>query len=47
MAEAIGVGIIGDHDPNNLTHRVTEEALRHAGAHLGISVSPRLPSFPP
>lgn len=40
MADAVSVGIIGDHDPNNLTHGSTEEALRHAGAHLGISVYP-------
>ena len=38
--DTVSVGIVGDRDPNNLTHRATEESLRHAGAHLGVSVSP-------
>ena len=38
MADTIGVGIIGDHDPNSPTHTATEEALGYAGASLGISV---------
>ena len=38
MADTIGVGIVGDHDPNSPTHAATEEALGYAGDYLGIFV---------
>lgn len=39
MADRVNVGIIGDHDPNNPTHKATEEALGHSGDSLGVLVS--------
>ena len=33
------IGIIGDFDPNSRTHPRTNDALGHAAAHLGITVS--------
>lgn len=39
MADRVNVGIIGDHDPNNPTHKATEEALWHSGDSLGVLVS--------
>ena len=39
MAGRVDVGIIGDYDPDSPTHGATEGSLRHAGAHLGMSVA--------
>ncbi len=33
------IGIIGDFDPNSRTHPRTNEALEHAGAHIGRTIS--------
>lgn len=38
MADTVSVGIVGDHDQNNLTHGATEEAFEHASVSLGLSV---------
>jgi CTP synthase (UTP-ammonia lyase) len=39
MASELKIGIIGDFDPKARTHLSTNEALHHAGAHLGRGVS--------
>lgn len=33
----IRIGIIGDHDPENPTHRATDDAIRHASDAMGMS----------
>ena len=38
MTGNVRVGIVGDRDPNNVTHIATDEALHHAGASLGVAV---------
>ena len=38
MNQPLKVGIIGDYDPNLLSHIPTNEALRHAAAALSVSV---------
>lgn len=36
MTEQVRVGIVGDYDPGNPTHKATEGALEHAAGSLGI-----------
>jgi CTP synthase (UTP-ammonia lyase) len=36
--QPLKVGIIGDFDPNNLTHIATNEALSHAAKALAVTV---------
>ncbi len=36
MEQTMRIGIIGDHDENRLSHRVTDAALRHAIEALGV-----------
>ncbi|MDP4090501.1 MAG: glutamine amidotransferase [Bacillota bacterium] len=38
MTNPIKIGIIGDYDPERLSHKATDEALRHCAGHLGIEL---------
>ena len=38
MKRTLQVGIIGDHDPQRLSHVATEEALEHAAQALGVGL---------
>ena len=40
MNQPLKVGIIGDFDPNNLTHIATNEALSQAAKALAVPVAP-------
>ena len=40
MNQPLKIGIIGDFDPNNLTHLATHEALSHAAKALAVTVEP-------
>jgi CTP synthase (UTP-ammonia lyase) len=39
MVQDLNVGVIGDFDPNKLSHAPTNEALKHAADHLGLKVN--------
>ncbi|WP_326634150.1 hypothetical protein OIE67_50705 [Nonomuraea fuscirosea] len=41
MERSLRVAVIGDHDPAAPTHVATDDALRHAAAHLGVGVDVR------
>jgi CTP synthase (UTP-ammonia lyase) len=34
----VRIGIIGDFNPKFASHQATNDALQHAGAHLGVAV---------
>lgn len=38
MAGTVRIGIIGDHDPDRISHPATEVALEHAARSLGVAV---------
>ena len=38
MKHTLQIGIIGDHDPQRLSHVATEEALSHAAQALALSI---------
>jgi CTP synthase (UTP-ammonia lyase) len=40
MNYPLKIGIIGDFNPNNLTHLATHEALSHAAKALAVTVEP-------
>ncbi len=37
--EQLAIGIIGDYDPEKLSHPATDEALKHAADSLGLKVN--------
>ena len=39
MGETVNIGIIGDFDPSNPSHRATNDALYHAANHLSVRVN--------
>lgn len=41
MDDPIRIGIIGDYDPNRLSHKATDEALRHCAEHLDMDIEVR------
>ena len=38
MEQELNIGIIGDFDENKLSHKPTNEALKHAADHLSLKV---------
>jgi CTP synthase (UTP-ammonia lyase) len=39
MSKTVNIGIIGDYDPNKLSHPAAENAIRHAADSLSLNVS--------
>ena len=39
MKQTVNIGIIGDYDPNKLSHTATNAAIEHAAKYLSVKVS--------